>query len=86
MFHGPRWEALAVCNMPCGVCFASEVCQEGVEPIIGVDLLWKYIMLYIDDLLAKTRTYRAHVYLFRSLFLRLRARRVRLAADKGSYL
>ena len=54
--------------------------------MIGPDLLWAFIQLYIDDCLAATKTRRAHLFVFESLLKRFDEHDIRLARDKCEFM
>ena len=85
-FTGPdgrKWRFLV---MPFGIKFASEVFQAGMQQVIGPDLLWALVQLYIDDCLEATITRRAHIFVLRHLFQRFDQHDVRLAAEKCEFM
>jgi len=85
-FTGPdgrKWRFLV---MPFGIKFASEVFQAGMQQIIGPDLLWTLVQLYIDDCLEATATRRAHLFVLRKLLERFDQHDVRLASDKCVFM
>ena len=85
-FTGPdgrKWKFLV---MPFGIKFASEVFQAGMQAVIGPDLLWALVQLYIDDCLLATVSRRAHLFVLRKLFERLDEHDVRLARPKCEFM
>ena len=85
-FTGPDGRKWKYAVMPFGVKFASEVFQEGMTRVIGPQLLWLLVQLYIDDCLAATKTRRAHLYVLRKLFEQFDKFDIRLARDKCEFL
>ena len=83
---GPDGKHWRYANMPFGVAFAAEVCKSTMESIVGNDLLWLWVMIYIDDFLIATETYRAHLFVLRELFARLVEKRARLKLTKNEFL
>ena len=67
--------------LPFGVKIATEAFQEGMSDVVK-ELLWFYVFLYVDDLLAATKTRRAHLLVLRDLFRRLREVNLKLGRGK----
>ena len=85
-FTGPdgrKWKFLV---MPFGIKLASEVFQAGMTQVIGQELLWLFVQLYIDDCLAATKTRRSHLYVLKKLLDRFDQYDLRLAREKCKFL
>ena len=76
--------------MPFGVKISSELFQEDMVDTLsrdgGSEVLWAYVMIYIDDVVVATRTRRAHLTLLRHVFEQLRQTRLRLQRPKCSFM
>lgn len=72
--------------LPQGVKTATGYFQEGMSEVIESDILWRWILLYIDDILIHTKTLRAHLYVLELLLSRLKAAKVKLNRDKCEFM